>query len=115
MEILPCSHVGHLFRHAKYSFEGDEELIKSVNHVRFVEVWMEKHKEFFYAKNRGETLRMKLRIFRFLIAHNLRFVSLNPYRGQIHNAWRFEQSIPIATRFEMQTFPLVFGECVAGE
>lgn len=53
VEIMPCSHVGHLFREHAYAFEGDEDLIKSVNHIRFVEVWMDKYKEFYYAKNRG--------------------------------------------------------------
>ncbi|KAG4071929.1 hypothetical protein HA402_006090 [Bradysia odoriphaga] len=41
MEMIPCSHVGHLFRISTYSFDGDPVLIKGRNNVRLVEVWME--------------------------------------------------------------------------
>ncbi|XP_037033050.1 polypeptide N-acetylgalactosaminyltransferase 5-like [Bradysia coprophila] len=52
MEMIPCSHVGHLFRISTYSFDGDPLLIKGRNNVRLVEVWMEDDaKRMFYATN----------------------------------------------------------------
>lgn len=51
MELIPCSHVGHLFRISTYSFDGDATVIKARNNVRLVEVWMDEFKRFFYAAN----------------------------------------------------------------
>lgn len=55
LEIIPCSRVGHLFRASTYSFDGDEDLIRAVNNIRFAEVWMDEYKQFYYAKNRGSS------------------------------------------------------------
>ncbi len=51
MELIPCSHVGHLFRESTYSFGGDEAQIKARNNVRLVEVWMSDVRDFYYAAN----------------------------------------------------------------
>lgn len=51
MEIIPCSHVGHLFRISTYSFDGDANAIKSRNNVRLVEVWLDDLKRIYYAAN----------------------------------------------------------------
>lgn len=51
MEIIPCSHVGHLFRISTYSFDGDAAKIKARNNVRLVEVWMNDLKHIYYAAN----------------------------------------------------------------
>lgn len=51
MEIIPCSHVGHLFRISTYSFDGDAVRIKARNNVRLVEVWMSDLKDIYYAAN----------------------------------------------------------------
>lgn len=48
---MPCSHVGHLFRTSKYSFNGDSSEITARNNVRLVEVWMDEYKKLFYAAN----------------------------------------------------------------
>lgn len=52
MEIIPCSHVGHLFRISTYSFDGDSVRIKARNDVRVVEVWMDVVKHVYYAANK---------------------------------------------------------------
>lgn len=51
MEIVPCSHVGHLFRISTYSFDGNAEDIKSRNSLRLVEVWMNELKNLIYTVN----------------------------------------------------------------
>lgn len=51
LEVLPCSHVGHLYRVSTYSFDGNPEVIKLRNNNRLVEVWMDDYKEFYYAAN----------------------------------------------------------------
>lgn len=51
MEIIPCSHVGHLFRISTYSFDGNAAKIKARNNVRLVEVWMNDVKQLYYTAN----------------------------------------------------------------
>ncbi|XP_064614633.1 putative polypeptide N-acetylgalactosaminyltransferase 9 [Liolophura sinensis] len=50
LEIIPCSHVGHLFRtKLPFSFQGREvgETVRE-NNARIVEVWLNNYKHFFY-------------------------------------------------------------------
>lgn len=48
--MIPCSHIGHLFRKAAYSFGGgDKNLIEHRNNVRILEMWLDGYKEFYYA------------------------------------------------------------------
>ncbi|XP_013771905.1 polypeptide N-acetylgalactosaminyltransferase 1-like [Limulus polyphemus] len=48
LEIIPCSHVGHIFRSFHpYSFPGNKDT-HGINTVRTVEVWMDKYKKYFY-------------------------------------------------------------------
>lgn len=48
VEIVPCSHVGHLYRTSTYSFDGAKMDIIDRNNVRVAEVWMDEYKEYFY-------------------------------------------------------------------
>lgn len=48
LEIVPCSHVGHLYRVSSYSFDGNKTDIINRNNIRVAEVWMDEYKEFFY-------------------------------------------------------------------
>lgn len=59
LEIVPCSRVGHLFRISTYSFGGDENVIKSRNNVRLVEMWMDHGKKFFFAVQPCKYIRKK--------------------------------------------------------
>lgn len=58
MEIIPCSHVGHLFRISTYSYDGNKEEIRAHNTVRLVEVWMTDFKDLFYASNPSKAMSM---------------------------------------------------------
>lgn len=54
VEMIPCSHIGHLYRISTYSFNGNEYEIKNQNNVRLAETWMDHYKEYFYAAISGE-------------------------------------------------------------
>lgn len=47
--LIPCSHIGHLFRIAAYSFGGNKELVKDRNNVRILEMWMDEYKKLYYS------------------------------------------------------------------
>lgn len=52
VELMPCSHVGHLFRISTYNFNGgDASVITARNNVRLIEVWMDEFKHLIYAAN----------------------------------------------------------------
>lgn len=49
IEIVPCSHVGHLFRKSSpYTFPGGISKILNENLVRTAKVWMDDWSQFFY-------------------------------------------------------------------
>ena len=50
LEIIPCSHVGHIFRkRSPYSWSTDVDVVKK-NSVRLAEVWMDDYKKFYYER-----------------------------------------------------------------
>ncbi|KAE9539442.1 hypothetical protein AGLY_004694 [Aphis glycines] len=52
LEIIPCSHVGHVFRDkSPYSFPGGVSKIVLHNAARVAEVWMDEWRDFYYAMN----------------------------------------------------------------
>ncbi|TNN02548.1 hypothetical protein fugu_010035 [Takifugu bimaculatus] len=62
LEIVTCSHVGHVFRKATpYTFPGGTGQIINKNNRRLAEVWMDEFKNFFYIISPGQNER-KLRI-----------------------------------------------------
>ena len=49
LEIIPCSHVGHMFRNAMpYSWGDNGMQILIKNSLRLAEVWMDGHKKLYY-------------------------------------------------------------------
>lgn len=56
LEIVTCSHVGHVFRKATpYTFPGGTGQIINKNNRRLAEVWMDEFKNFFYIISPGES------------------------------------------------------------
>lgn len=54
LEIIPCSHVGHVFRDkSPYTFPGGVAKIVLHNAARVAEVWLDEWREFYYAMSPG--------------------------------------------------------------
>lgn len=54
LEIMPCSHVGHVFRDkSPYTFPGGVAKIVLHNAARVAEVWLDEWREFYYAMSPG--------------------------------------------------------------
>lgn len=50
LEIVPCSHVGHIFRkRSPYKWRGGVNVVKK-NSVRLAEVWMDEYKNYYYER-----------------------------------------------------------------
>lgn len=54
LEILPCSHVGHVFRsESPYKFPKGTGRTVGYNVVRFIKVWVDKFQEYYFQVNPG--------------------------------------------------------------
>lgn len=54
LEIIPCSHVGHVFRDkSPYTFPGGVAKIVLHNAARVAEVWLDEWRDFYYAMSTG--------------------------------------------------------------
>ena len=50
LEIVPCSHVGHIFRkRSPYKWRGGVNVVKK-NSIRLAEVWMDEYKHYYYER-----------------------------------------------------------------
>lgn len=54
MEIIPCSHVGHIFRDkSPYEWKKGEDVLKK-NLIRLSEVWLDDYAQYYYARSGGK-------------------------------------------------------------
>lgn len=50
LEIIPCSHVGHIFRkRSPYKWRTGVNVVKK-NSIRLAEVWMDEYKKYYYER-----------------------------------------------------------------
>ena len=57
LEIVPCSHVGHIFRkRSPYKWRSGVNVLRR-NSVRLAEVWMDEYKHYFYDRINHELVR----------------------------------------------------------
>ena len=50
LEIIPCSHVGHIFRkRSPYKWKSGVNVVKK-NSIRVAEVWMDEYKNYYYER-----------------------------------------------------------------
>ena len=51
LEQLPCSHVGHIFRHRNpYQWKTKNLNVLKKNNIRLAEVWMDDFKNYYYGR-----------------------------------------------------------------
>lgn len=103
LEIVTCSHVGHVFRKATpYTFPGGTGHVINKNNRRLAEVWMDEFKDFFYiispgmqcwnlpSSKRGSKILNMLNIC-FIVLTILRAkvkcYSLSEYHGNFMREW----------------------------
>lgn len=76
LEIIPCSHVGHVFRDkSPYTFPGGVSKIVLHNAARVAEVWMDEWRDFYYAMNPGNLSEPVLRRFNWTFLANCLFTN----------------------------------------
>ena len=50
LDILPCAHVGHIFRkRSPYSWKTGVNVVKK-NSIRLAEVWMDEYRHYYYER-----------------------------------------------------------------
>lgn len=68
LEIVPCSHVGHIFRkRSPYKWRGGVNVVKK-NSIRLAEVWMDEYKQYYYERFNNDLVSIVLHFFIILCA-----------------------------------------------
>ena len=59
LEIIPCSHVGHIFRkRSPYKWRTGVNVVKK-NSIRLAEVWMDEYKNYYYERFNYDLVRVQ--------------------------------------------------------
>ncbi|KAF7382872.1 polypeptide N-acetylgalactosaminyltransferase 3-like isoform X1 [Vespula maculifrons] len=111
IEIVPCSHVGHLFRETSpYTFPGGVDEVLYGNLVRVALVWMDEWAEFFFKFNPGAArLRDKQQV-RSRLALRKELQCKN-FKWYLDNVWP-EHFFPKDNQFFGKIVHLVTKKCI---
>lgn len=65
LEIVPCSHVGHIFRkRSPYKWRTGVNVLKK-NSIRLAEVWMDDYAKYYYERIGNDLVRNVSKIYCF--------------------------------------------------
>ena len=67
LEIVPCSHVGHVFR-SRSPYKGTKGQALRRNLARVAEVWMDEFKFYYYERTNQKMVRLLLKIVFSLVS-----------------------------------------------
>ena len=63
MEIVPCSHVGHIFRkRSPYKWRSGVNVLRR-NSIRLAEVWLDDYKKYYYERIGNDLVSSKRRVY----------------------------------------------------
>lgn len=70
LEIVPCSHVGHIFRkRSPYKWRSGVNVLKR-NNIRLAEVWLDDFSQYYYQRIGNEKVRPR-RFFSYRPFHEI--------------------------------------------
>lgn len=70
LEMLLCSHVGHVFRkNTPYKFPQGSEQTINYNTVRMAKVWIDEYEQLFFHTNTGATVMVQISLFPLFTLH----------------------------------------------
>lgn len=74
LEIIPCSHVGHIFRkRSPYKWRTGVNVLKR-NNVRLAEVWLDEYSEYYYQRIGHDKVSLFIHLFSISISTGILFV-----------------------------------------
>lgn len=79
LEVIPCSHVGHIFRKkSPYQWRPDVDAYKR-NRMRLAEVWTDEYKKYFYARTGKDDIDIGDISERVQLRKDLKCISFHEY------------------------------------
>lgn len=78
LEIVPCSHVGHVFRkRSPYKWRKGVNVLKK-NSIRLAKVWMDEYARYYFERMGSELVRMNILVDFFFIFLGKKDVFFSP-------------------------------------